>query len=337
VASVELETLVGLEAFAHAELRPITAEVVRPGRLAVQGRLALGDLNALRSVVAAYLVEDFAVPRPRALLGQQHFDRVVAMALAVVRSGSFRTLRVSAAGADSSVLTRFARELASAIGLEVTDGPGDLLVAVRRGGRSGWQVLVRTSARPLSTRAWRVCDFPGALNATAAHAMARLSQPEPQEVFVNVACGSATLLIERLALASARTALGYDTEAAALDCARANVRASGLELAIRLERVDARHLPLDDGSVRSVVGDLPYAMLLGSSESNAELYPALVREAIRVLQPGGRLVLVTTQRRLIHSVIERFAAQVALEREVSFQVPHARGVINPSIVVLERL
>src|SRR5690625_5498492 len=49
------------------------------------------------------------------------------------------------------------------------DPEGDLLVRVRRGpGRPGtWQVLIRTTPRPLATRAWRTVNYPGADRAAA--------------------------------------------------------------------------------------------------------------------------------------------------------------------------
>src|SRR5207248_11505379 len=139
-----------------------------------------------------------------------------------------------------------------------------------------------------------------------------------------------TLLIERLLLLGAGRAIGYDIDAEALACARANVSAAGLAGRATLFACDAGRLPLEAGSVRTVVGDLPYAQLLGSSAENAALYPSLVGEAARVLQRSGRLVLVTTQRRLLRSVLLGFAAVLRLEREVPFEVPHARGVIKPS-------
>jgi 23S rRNA G2445 N2-methylase RlmL len=182
-----------------------------------------------------------------------------------------------------------------------------------------------------------VCDFPGALNATAAHAMARLTRPVADETFVNIACGSGTLLVERLALGATPLggAFGYDVEPSVLDCAQANLDASGYRP--RLELRDARALPQSDGSVRSVVADLPYAMLLGSAESNAELYPALVGEATRILQRGGRLVLVTTQTRLLERVAGAASDALRVERVVRFTVPRERAAINPRIWVLERL
>jgi tRNA (guanine6-N2)-methyltransferase len=348
---VELETLVGLETFAvdevsqrlSATLRPLRGGgAARPGRLAFALRTrtpALRSLHALRSVVATHVVESFDVPRPRALLGQAHFSRIVDLVASIVSAhprGTFETLRVSAAGAESSVLTRFKNELSEAFGLSVTNVGGDLLVALRHG--VGWEVLVRTSPRPLSAREWRVCDFPGALNATAAHAMARLSRPVADETFVNVACGSGTLLVERLALgAPPRAALGYDVDEPTLDCARANLDASGYARHVSVERRDARTLPQADGSVRSVVADLPYAMLVGSAEANVELYPALLREAARVLEPGGRLVLVTTQTRLLERVAAALGDVLRVERVVRFSVPRERAAINPRVWVLERL
>jgi 23S rRNA G2445 N2-methylase RlmL len=343
VVRVELECLRGLDAFARDEvaerLPGVTVRAAGEGRLGVLGDapIALDALNRLRSVVAAYLVEEFAVPRPRALLGQQHLDRIVAMTGSVLQTHAphiFRTLRLSAAGADSSVLSRLVAELGDALDLSVTTGPGDLLVAVRRGG-AGWEVLVRTSPRPLSARAWRVCDFPGALNATAAYAMVRLSEPVDDEVFVNVGCGSGTLIVERLAAGPAGSVSGYDTDVQALECARANLAASGFSATLSVG--DATRLPLAEGSVRTVVGDLPYAMLLGSAGANASLYPAIVSEAARILEPGGRLVLVTTQTHLMQRVTSDLAASLRVEREVSFAVPHARGVISPRLWCLQRL
>jgi 23S rRNA G2445 N2-methylase RlmL len=174
--------------------------------------------------------------------------------------------------------------------------------------------------------------MPGALNATAAHAMVALSNPRSDEIFVNIACGSATLLIERLHLTSVGRAVGYDIDAAALDCARANVGAAGLAPSIELHTGDARQLPLESGSVRTVVADLPYAMLLGTAETNRELYPDLLHEAARVLMPGGRCIVVTTQRRLMEDLVDPWE----ILARVPFSVPHARGTINPTIYALRK-
>jgi 23S rRNA G2445 N2-methylase RlmL len=229
---------------ARAEVRRVlgagaTFDAAEPGgrgyeaiRFGYGGDLRL--LLSLHTVHAAYLVSRFAVPRPRGLLADAHMRALteqIAMVRALLPREAYRTLHVSAAGADSPVLLRLKEELAQRAGLAVAAGDGDLLVRLRRppGGGDGWEALVRLTPRPLSARAWRVCNPPGALNAAVAHAMVLLSDPRANDVFLNVGCGSGTLLIERLTCRGARRVVGCDTSPAALDCARANIAAAGLD------------------------------------------------------------------------------------------------------------
>src|SRR5262249_39019682 len=88
----------------------------RPDALRFHYRGDLRALLGLRAVVAVYLVRAFSVPRPRGLLGHQHFEALLAL-IATVRKlhppDAFRTLRLSAAGEDSAVLTRLKTDLAT--------------------------------------------------------------------------------------------------------------------------------------------------------------------------------------------------------------------------------
>ncbi|MFO7168676.1 MAG: RNA methyltransferase, partial [Chloroflexota bacterium] len=244
-AVFEADTLPGLEEFGAAEIAGRLggrARFLRSERPEELRFTYAGDpraLLALRSVVAVYRSLAFDVPRPKALLGHQHFERLAA-AIEDVRAlhspGAFATLRVSAAGEDSAVLTRLKAELAARAGLQVADEEGDLLLRLRRSPDGpGWEVLVRISPRPLATRPWRVCNMPGAPNATLAHALAQLTGPSADDTVLNMCCGSGTLLVERLALTRARAAIGCDIDPDALDCARQNLAAAGLSRAARLE------------------------------------------------------------------------------------------------------
>src|SRR5262249_30070728 len=152
-------------------------------------------------------------------------------------------------GEDSAVMSRLKHELAQHTGLALASEEGDLLLRLRRAADGeGWEALARISPRPLATRAWRVCNLPGALHATLAHGMMRLSVPQPDDVVVNLACGSGTLLVERQALGRARSLLGCDTDPVALACARANLQAAGFTEGADLEPWDATDLPLADSS-----------------------------------------------------------------------------------------
>jgi predicted nicotinamide N-methyase len=337
----EVDVLDGLVPIAAEELRRrygtrvrVTASLTASIRFTL--RSDLRGLFLLRSVIAAYRVLQFSVPRPKALLGHEHFERIVETALAVVRlspHGAFRTLRVSAAGEQSTVLTRLKDELALRLGLQPTDGDADLLLRLRRApSNGGWEVLVRVTPRPLATRAWRVCNFAGAPNAALAYAVMTLTRPTPHDEVLNLCCGSGTLVIERLAISRARSVIGCDLDPAALVCARQNARAAGVEREMRLEQWDATSLPLPAASVSVLCADLPFGQLVGSHRENEVLYPQIVAEATRVAVPGARMALLTHELRLLERAMT--TVQGAWEHLQTVRV--RSGGMTPGIFVYQR-
>jgi tRNA (guanine6-N2)-methyltransferase len=295
----------------------------------------LRDLLGLRSAQSVYLVRGFPVPRPKALLGDEHFRAILALIERVRRlhpPGAFATLFISAAGSDSAVLTRLKAEIASATGLSVGAEDGDLMLRLRRAGDdAGWELLLRLSPRPLATRAWRVCNREGALNGAVAHAMARLTAPGPDDRFLNIGCGSGSLLIERLLLGPARRAIGCDNDPDALKCAQANVAAAGLAARCELQPWDATQLPLHDASVNAICGDLPFGHLVGSHRENLSLYPALLAEAARVARAGAHCVLISHEVRLMEQLLEG-RADWGMHSVLRINL----GGLHPRIYVLER-
>lgn len=307
----------GLETIACDELARILGKRVRlhqattiPGVVRFNYTGNLHALLKLQTVIAVYLVQHLAVPRPRALLGDQHFRALLAR-IATVRNllpqDAYKTLYLAAAGSDSSVMTRLKTELAQHTSLVVAPDEGDLLIRVRRpaDNREGWETLIRLSPRPLATRSWRVCNLAGALNATVAHAMALHTRPTPQDVFLNVACGSGTLLIERLACAPAKQVIGCDINKESLSCARENIAASGHEEDIALQDWDARALPLPDSCIDALCADLPFGHLVGSHEDNETLYPLLLQEAARVAKPNACFAVISHEVRLMEALLAR--------------------------------
>lgn len=351
----EAEVAFGLEEIAHSELRlslqrrlrllqPIQAD---SGFISFEYRGELPDLLKLRTVLAVHLVQHFPIPRPKALLGHQHFQALLRQVNAVLglwQHGVFQTLYLSAAGSESSVMKRLKDELSQHTGLKVASHEGDLLLRVRRPRpeseaprtkeeKIGWEVLARLSPRPLSTRLWRVCNFEGALNATVASAICLLSEPRPQDIFLNLACGSGSILIERLSYGPARRMIGLDLEPKALACARANLAASEYRTnRVDLVQADACTIPLPDNSASVLCADLPFGHLVGSHAENVELYPRIFLEAGRVARPGAHLVLITHEVRLTEAVLKTGSGW-----EVEKQVRVSLGGLNPHIFALRRI
>jgi SAM-dependent methyltransferase len=313
----------------------------RPDLLRFRYHGDVRPLLGLRAVVAVSRIESFAVPRPRGLLGNAEMGRLLAAIEEVRRlhpAGAFRSLHISAAGADSPVLTRLRETLAARTGLAADPEEGDLLLRLRRAAQGeGWEVAIRLSPRPLTARAWRVCNWPGALNAVVAHAMASLGHPAADDRVLNLVCGSGTLLIERLALAPARLVVGCDWHPAALACAAQNLAAARARRA-RLVRADAGQLPFAAGSFTHLLADLPFGQLIGSHAENAALYPRLLAEATRVSAPGAHLLMITHEVRLLERLLAAppLAAAWQPQQILRITLPFGAGGLNPRIYWLTR-
>lgn len=341
----EIETVVGLEEYARREARRLLGKAAQVEQGSSEGRFTIRydgsarRFDELRTVTAVHRVEHFAVPRPRALLGHQHLTRllgVIHLILDTRPDGAFHTFRITAAGAGSGVYSRLRGEIAVATGLEPTDDAAQLHIAIRRANtdQEGWQVVIRTGPMPLSARRWRVCDMPGALNATVASVMASLARPRSNERALNLGCGSGTLMIERLGLGSAASVTGVDSSTDALQCADANLRAAGHRASVSLVRADCAGLPLPDACIDTITADLPFGTLQvgGGIES---LYRAVLAESDRVASPNASLVVITTRRRAILSAIEDHP-RWNLANEIPLSIPHRRGYIKPHIYLLRR-
>jgi 23S rRNA G2445 N2-methylase RlmL len=304
-------------------------------RLIFSGRLE--KLTNLNTAIAVYLVLPFAIPRPRALLGDQHFRRLLG-GIQVVFDLSGRevydTLFISAAGRDSGVLQRLKDLLGEKTGLRVGIREGDLLIRLRRSisNPRGWEALIRLTPRPLATRAWRVCNYEGALNASVAQAMVQLTHPRPEDFYLNLACGSGTLLIERLIRGEAHRVIGCDISQEALRCAQNNLDAASLRAEVRLLAADGCALPLGGGRVDVISADLPFGGLVGSHAENLELYPRILKECARVACQDARMVLITHEITLIRALLAD-STEWIVQQEIQISL----SGLHPCILLLARV
>ena len=309
---VELAVAPGLVDLALHELRELARRSRRPipavrcddDAIALAWPGAHAELHDLRTVQFVSRVWAFDVPRPKALLGDEALRTLRQGLQQLATAAPFMGLRLSAAGRDSVVMRRLATALADAVGLEARDD-GDLLVRVRRGERGGWEVLARTTPRPLSVRAWRVCDRPGGLDAALAAALLRWVGVRPRDRVCNPMLGGGTMLIERALAGPAACLDGFDVDAEALACAERNAAAAGVAERLRVWQADATSASASAPSERYdlQVADPPWGDAVGDRADNAALYAGLLAAAAARAAPEGRLLLVTHEVRLAERLL----------------------------------
>ena len=146
-------------------------------------------------------------------------------------------------------------------------------------------------------------SLPAALKPVVATAMVRLSDPTPDDIFLDPMCGVGTLLIERGESGRYRQLIGGDLDPEGVEAARTNI--GPRYKPVELRQWDARYLPLADASVTRIVTNLPFGKQIGTPEELHALYPALLSEWERVLQPGGRMVLLTSAERTLQTALRR--------------------------------
>ena len=174
-------------------------------------------------------------------------------------------------------------------------------------------VGARLSDTTLRQRTYRRASLPASLKPTVARAMALVSEPRADDVFLDPMCGSGTILIERALAARYRLLLGGDIDPEAVQAAMENI--GPRYKPIELQLWDARQLPLEDRSVSVIATNMPFGKQIGTAEDNRKLYPALLHEWTRILMDGGRMVLLTSERSLLRRTLSEHR-DLTLAREI---------------------
>jgi putative N6-adenine-specific DNA methylase len=191
-----------------------------------------------------------------------------------------------------------------------------------------------TSGAPLFKRGWRKDATEAPLRENLAAGIVMLSGWKPEEPLLDPMCGAGTLLVEAAAMARGRppgarrgfafeklasfdaalwrrlqeeaarppasaprlALYGSDIDARALDAARRNLAAAGVERWVTLEQSDVleRAAPAEAGVL---VANPPYGERLGSAEDLAKFYPRL-GDALKQRFAGWRCFFFTADMRL---------------------------------------
>lgn len=336
----EAEVIPGLESIAIQELRDAFGREIDQVKTPRAGfiRFRFGgqnkELRPLRSVIAVYQAHLFLIPRPKAFLGHQHLTRLTQILSKASRSFASppRSLGIAAAGANSAVMRRLRQELSTTMKLApAADGKGELFMRMLPNREApGWEVLLRISPKPHSAREYRQVNMPGSLNATVASAMTAGEALGDTATIVNLCSGTSTILIEHGLTHRQHQLVAIEWRTAALKAGERNARASGLHTRIQHIQADARRAPLPEGAATRLYADLPFGQLIGSHESNIQLYPSILREAARLARDDAAFIVLTPEVRLMRRSLKQSPWRIASETRINL-----RG-LHPRLFVLRR-
>jgi predicted RNA methylase len=133
---------------------------------------------------------------------------------------------------------------------------------------------------------YRCREVPAASHPTIAAALARVAGVREDDIVWDPFVGSGLELVERARLGPYRGLIGTDIDARALDAARENLRAAGLNAELALADA-AAHRPR---GVTLILTNPPMGRRVARAHDLGRLLEAFVRHAARTLTPGGRLV-----------------------------------------------
>jgi 23S rRNA G2445 N2-methylase RlmL len=192
------------------------------------------------------------------------------------------------------------------------------------GGPAGWEAEI--GPFHWSRRFGRLERLPWSTKPVVGEILVRLAKVRPGHRVLDSFCGTGTLLAAAAAVAQVAV-FGSDHDPSAIALARTNLARLAVPAQLMVSR--AEDLEHADRSIDRVLANLPFGKLVGSHVDNTHLYPAALREIARVLDPRGRAVLLTDDKRLLEAAVARTPRLKVVRRRLL-----AYSGVTPTVYVL---
>lgn len=131
------------------------------------------------------------------------------------------------------------------------------------------------------------------LRPATAHSLAKLSAPQPGDIFVDPMSGCGTIPEVAVRCFPDLFCISGEMDELSVQKARHNADASPLHGYLDVVQWDARRLPLRNDVIQRMACDLPFGKKCGTRAKNPKLYNDLMHEIDRILTRDGNAVLLS--------------------------------------------
>lgn len=291
------------------------------------------NILSLKSITSAHIVKQDTRYNPKYI--NKHKSLLGELIELVLKEDSkkFKTFRLRCAGSQSDEITEIKDYIKDTYRLKEADD-SDLEIYINKL-EVLWEISVRLSPRPLSVRDYREKNIKGGLNPTVAFAMNSFCDLKNIKSYLNIFSGSGTLLIEAATVNPNIKLIGMDIDKKTNSLAIQNIKKAGFIKNIQIKTGDILDNP-DLGKFDAITANLPFGMQVSKGEDLNKLYQTFVDYSEKILNPGGNLVVYTTESTILENILNKsnFKTLNSLDLTIATSV---NSYIYPKIFVCEML
>lgn len=291
----------------------------------------LDEIKELQSVARAYIVKQDSKYHPSYIFNHKSILGDL-INIVIEKEREFKSFKIICAGSDSLEVRSVSKYIQENYHLHESDESDLKIHIINLEGE--WEVGVQLTPRPLSVRDYKVFNMSGAMDPTVAYAVNSFCLLEKAESYLNVFSGSGTLLIEAAKnYPNLLRLVGFDNDKKHLSLSIQNIRKAGL-----IKKVEVKEGNIFDnpnfGKFDAIASDLPFGMLISKNENLETLYKAFIEYCEAVLNPGGRLVVYTSEYELLKEIIKKSNFKIIKTLELKF-ITSVNAYLRPRIIVCE--
>ncbi|PJE81527.1 hypothetical protein COU58_02025 [Candidatus Pacearchaeota archaeon CG10_big_fil_rev_8_21_14_0_10_32_42] len=288
------------------------------------------NVKKLRGVSRAYLILQNNIYHPTYI--SNHKSILGDLIDVIIKYDNFKTFKISCAGSDSPEVRSLAKYIQDTYGMEENDD-ADMKIHIVKPDEI-WEIGIQITPRPLSLRDYKLKNMSGAMDPTIAYAVNSFCNLDSVHSYLNVFSGSATLLIEAAqCYPNLEKLIGFDNNKKHLSLSIKNIKKAGLIKRVQVKEADIFDKP-NFGTFDAIVSDLPFGMSISKNEDLEKLYTTFVQYCEGVLNRTGRLVIYTSEYKLIEPILIKSQLKIVESLQLKF-ITNVDAYLRPKIIVCE--